>query len=265
MNSQEDLSAPPLLLVVDDDKSFLDELCEGLINAGIACISATTITDAINRFRDHPTVDVALIDIHLQGGNGIDLLEKLQHWRADRRVEGIMLTGGSTVENAVRSLRIRAADFLQKPVSPLEVKRVVDRIRLTTTMPAPKPQEYLADLSRAALLKVAIGAASNRHVIAKDMAEGAWLILVEANLFLIEGKALHVTSACMASGAPLSTAVRYINELESRGFLERVADHRDGRRTVLRITETGILLVESYLKRLRKKLGTINNDYFEAS
>lgn len=253
------------MLVVDDDKSLLEELCEGLINAGIACVSATTITDAINLFRDNPTVDVALIDIHLQGGNGIDLLEKLQHWRADRRVQGIMLTGGSTVEYAVRSLRIRAADFLQKPVSPLEVKRVVDRIRLTTARPAPEPQEYLSELSQGGLLKVAISMASNRHIVAKDMAEGAWLILVEANLFQLEGKALHVTSACMASGAPLSTAVRYINELERRGLLERVADHQDGRRTVLRITETGILLVQSYLKRLRKKLGTIDNDYFEAS
>lgn len=253
------------MLVVDDDKSLLEELCEGLINAGIACVSATTITDAINLFRDNPTVDVALIDIHLQGGNGIDLLEKLQHWRADRRVQGIMLTGGSTVEYAVRSLRIRAADFLQKPVSPLEVKRVVDRIRLTTARPAPEPQEYLSELSQGRLLKVAISMASNRHIVAKDMAEGAWLILIEANLFQLEGKALHVTSACMASGAPLSTAVRYINELERRGLLERVADHQDGRRTVLRITETGILLVQSYLKRLRKKLGTIDYDYFEAS
>jgi len=247
----------PILLIVDDDHAFLAELMEGLTELGMQCLGATTPSGAVLTFADNKSVDVALIDIHLQGEDGVGLLQKLQLWSADRRVQGIMMTGGSTADNAVRSLRARAADYLNKPVSALEVKRTVDKVRRDAQMPAHEAPAQFSLLDETSLIKIATTSASSRFSLLKDLHEGAWLILVEAFLFQLEGRPLHVNSACIASGSPISTGVRYINELEALGLLFREADPKDRRRTLLRLTERGIATGQAYLRRLRKNISSI--------
>lgn len=67
--------------------------------------------------------------------------------------------------------------------------------------------------------------------------EPAWDILLE--LFASErtGRKLSVSGACYASGVPLTTALRWIARLESQGWIRRVGDCSDKRRSWLVLTE----------------------------
>jgi DNA-binding MarR family transcriptional regulator len=48
-----------------------------------------------------------------------------------------------------------------------------------------------------------------------------------------------VSSLCLGSGVPASTALRWMGEIEKRGLLERRADPMDGRRVLVRMSEAG--------------------------
>ena len=72
----------------------------------------------------------------------------------------------------------------------------------------------------------------------------AWDMLLDLLLAKLEGRTVSVSSACIASGAPTTTALRLINRLIEENVLYRVQDERDGLRNFLGIhadIEQGLL------------------------
>lgn len=65
----------------------------------------------------------------------------------------------------------------------------------------------------------------------------AWHILLDLFAAEMEGKRISISSACIASGAPSTTALRYITMLVRRGAIERSKDQRDGRRHHVKLTQ----------------------------
>ena len=61
------------------------------------------------------------------------------------------------------------------------------------------------------------------------LSEAQWRVLIDMRM---HGQPLPITSCCIASGAPATTALRHIGELVDAGFLERRA-HPDDRRVGL--------------------------------
>lgn len=59
--------------------------------------------------------------------------------------------------------------------------------------------------------------------------EPAWDILLELFTMRIEGKQARVKTACLASGVPATTALRWINVLERKGLIASSADSADHR------------------------------------
>ena len=64
----------------------------------------------------------------------------------------------------------------------------------------------------------------------------AWDILVDLLDGSLKGVPISVTSACIASGVPHTTALRYIRILEDNGMISRGPDPKDGRRVYLELT-----------------------------
>lgn len=62
-------------------------------------------------------------------------------------------------------------------------------------------------------------------------------------------------------GIDPSAASRTVSELISQGFLERLASQRDGRRTVLRLTPTGVALRDRYRRQHRQAFEHITRDW----
>lgn len=105
----------PLIRVVDDDQDFLDGLrflldAQGWRTAGYRSAQAFLTADA-------PSVPGCLVlDIRMPGMSGIELQEEIKRRGIDLPI--IILTGHADIDSAVRTLKMGAVDFLQKPVSP---------------------------------------------------------------------------------------------------------------------------------------------------
>ncbi|WP_208324932.1 MarR family winged helix-turn-helix transcriptional regulator [Novosphingobium sp. PhB55] len=79
----------------------------------------------------------------------------------------------------------------------------------------------------------------SKHFDEDLFGEPVWDILLD--LFICEGRGrpVSVTSVCIASGAPPTTALRYVSNLVAFGLLERRGDEGDARRVFVTLTEKG--------------------------
>jgi two-component system response regulator AtoC len=113
------------ILVIDDEAAAREVLAEVLSKAGYAVETAADAGAATMRLaRDD--VDVALCDMHLPDGNGIDLLR--QSRAAGQETTFVMVTGFASVETAVEALRAGAYDYIIKPVRHSEVLHRLQQI-----------------------------------------------------------------------------------------------------------------------------------------
>jgi predicted transcriptional regulator len=77
--------------------------------------------------------------------------------------------------------------------------------------------------------------------------EPAWDIMLDLYVAAVQDKRIAVTSACIGSAVPATTALRWIKILEDRGLIEREVDEVDARRTFVRLSPRGCDLMEEYL------------------
>ena len=111
----------PHALAVDDDPNFLNALAELIEGQGYTTNTATTLRDARERLL-HRQPDIALIDLRLPDGSGLELLRELEGQPA---TEVIVITGHADVDSAVEALRIGAADYLTKPLDVGRLKEIL--------------------------------------------------------------------------------------------------------------------------------------------
>lgn len=106
-------SPPPIrLLIVDDDDDLRQTLSKRFQKLGMTVQAASSGEAALELSLGGPC-DVALIDLHMPGMNGIELLEKLKERQPE--LEAIMLTAHGSVETAIQAMKRGAYDFLTKP------------------------------------------------------------------------------------------------------------------------------------------------------
>jgi DNA-binding NtrC family response regulator len=113
----------PRVLVIDDDEVMLDSCRRILDRKGI---SVDTEADAL-RGRQRALeglYDLVLLDVRMPQMNGLDLLSDLRARRTD--VEVIMITAFSTIDSAVKAVKLGAFDYLPKPFTPDELRTRVD-------------------------------------------------------------------------------------------------------------------------------------------
>jgi two-component system response regulator AtoC len=105
-------SRPIEVLLVDDDVPFREALSAELGDSGFR-VTAVADVEASLRQLDNQQFDVAIVDLNLPDLSGEELLTELRErspW-----TEVVILTGHGTIENAVRTLKNGAYDFLTKP------------------------------------------------------------------------------------------------------------------------------------------------------
>ncbi len=102
------------ILVVDDDRSVLKTLKACLESAGFCVTIATGEDDALYAVNSE-AIDLAILDMQLQGFDGIELMRQLRDVIPGMPV--IILTGFGTIESAVLAMSQGASCFLTKPVN----------------------------------------------------------------------------------------------------------------------------------------------------
>ncbi len=68
-------------------------------------------------------------------------------------------------------------------------------------------------------------------------ADPAWDILLDLTVARVEHTREFVTSLCIASGVPPTTALRWIAQMRETGLVERVEDETDKRRAFITLTD----------------------------
>lgn len=84
-------------------------------------------------------------------------------------------------------------------------------------------------------------------------AEPAWAMLLDLLVQSSRGQNVSVQSACLASGAPATTALRHLDKLIASGHVVRVSDPSDGRRSLVQLTHSTEAAVRDYLQRLQNR------------
>ena len=117
------------LLIVDDEPDVREVLEEYFVAHGYAAIGAESAAAARTAAAQH-TIDLALIDIHMPGEDGLSLARHLRERYASIAI--VMLTSASTLVDRVVGLEIGADDYVTKPFDPRELMaRVKSVLRRT--------------------------------------------------------------------------------------------------------------------------------------
>ena len=106
------------LLIVDDDKPFLQRLARAMESRGFIVDTADSVAEGIRKAEAGPPA-YAVVDLRLEDGNGLDVIELIRKRRPDSRM--VVLTGYGNIATAVTAVKLGAVDYLAKPADADEV------------------------------------------------------------------------------------------------------------------------------------------------
>ncbi len=141
----EDLSFKPdelpedrSLIIVDDDRAFLQRMVRAMEQRGFHVRSAFTVMEGIDLVRQSPPA-FAVIDLKLEDGNGLDVIAELTRVRPNARI--IVLTGYGNIATAVTAVKLGAVDYLAKPA---DADDVTDALLAPPNSKAPPPENPMS-------------------------------------------------------------------------------------------------------------------------
>jgi two-component system response regulator RegA len=100
------------LLIVEDDKSFLQRLARAMEGRGFAVTAAESVAEGL-QYVEKSAPAFAVVDMRLADGSGLDVISALKKRRPEAR--GIVLTGYGNIATAVSAVKHGAVDYLAKP------------------------------------------------------------------------------------------------------------------------------------------------------
>ncbi|MPZ44835.1 MAG: response regulator [Betaproteobacteria bacterium] len=143
------MSQPATILIVDDEPDVREVLQEYFAAHGFEVLAAADARAARALVQSHGA-DVALIDIHMPGEDGLSLARHLRE-----RYQGlaiVMLTSASTVVDRIVGLEVGADDYVSKPFDPRELlARVRSVLRRTSAPQSPPAQTQRIRMGRCML------------------------------------------------------------------------------------------------------------------
>ncbi len=114
----------PRLLIVDDDVELQGLLRSRFERLGMTTTVASSAEEALAKL-SHVRCDVALLDLHLPGISGLDLLARLKETQPEMEV--ILLTANASIETAVLAMKRGAYDYLTKPFRLQELEVLIQK------------------------------------------------------------------------------------------------------------------------------------------
>ena len=122
------------LLLLDDDAPLRNRLGRALEQRGFEVTLVGSVAEAVQTVKEKPPA-FAVLDMRLEDGNGLQVVETIQTVRPDARV--VMLTGYGNIATAVAAVKAGAIDYLPKPAD----ADAVERALLTRNGALPPPPE----------------------------------------------------------------------------------------------------------------------------
>lgn len=281
------VAAAPAILLVEDDPDQRVELADILVAAGFRCLAVVDGMAALEALGNGSQFDVVLCDVFLPRLGGLalarELARRLAAWPWLRL---ILLSGRSAPDLLREALQTNAVEFLSKPIGAAallaavrraaaiaaNLRRQIDggeggpREALPPSRPAARrssraiaatpsgapgslgrefPAELAARLRRCMRFERARADLFGRDMVAAP----AWDMLLDLLDAQLRGERVSVSSLCVASGGPPTTALRRIADLQAAGLLTRTPDPKDRRRIFVDLTELGQARLDAFLSR----------------
>ncbi|WP_321365894.1 ActR/PrrA/RegA family redox response regulator transcription factor [uncultured Celeribacter sp.] len=131
------------LLLVDDDEPFLRRLARAMEKRGFDVEMAGSVAAGKAIATARPPA-YAVVDLRLEDGNGLDVVEVLREKRPDSRI--VVLTGYGAIATAVAAVKIGATDYLSKPADANDIVHAL--ISKGDDLPPPPENPMSADRVR---------------------------------------------------------------------------------------------------------------------
>ncbi|MFQ5638581.1 MAG: sigma-54-dependent transcriptional regulator [bacterium] len=114
------------ILVVEDDRDMADKCHKLFKRSGYQSLASYSGSEALKIISNDETIGIVLADLKMPKMDGIELLRRIKALRPE--IEVIIMTGYGTIQNAVQSIKIGAADYITKPFNKDELLNIVDKI-----------------------------------------------------------------------------------------------------------------------------------------
>ena len=111
------------VLIVDDEKDFLDIIAERIRARGMDVSTTTSAEDAIHMVEEK-SYDVIIMDFMMPGMNGFQTLKAIKEKKPE--VQIILLTGNVLEENRIEAKKLGALDVIEKPP---DLKDLIQKIK----------------------------------------------------------------------------------------------------------------------------------------
>ena len=162
------------VLVVDDDTSNLRMASHILVGEGLRVSCVKSGEEAL-KFLGTNKPDLVLLDVHMNGMDGFETLEKLKEGPETGQIPVIFLTADEDAETEKRGLHSGAMDFIRKPFVPevmlLRIQNTIALIRLRNDLSKEveeKTREVIRQQERLSRMSMQIVKALSGAIDAKD-------------------------------------------------------------------------------------------------
>jgi len=130
------------LMLLDDDQALRTRLGRALESRGFEVTTVGSVSEATEALKTTQPA-FAVLDMRLEDGNGLKVVEAIRDRRADSRI--VMLTGYGAIATAVAAVKAGAVDYLSKPA---DADDVVKALLATGDAPEPPDNPMSADRVR---------------------------------------------------------------------------------------------------------------------
>lgn len=119
------------ILVVDDEKLLRWSLEQNLSKEGYDVVAAEKGLEGLSTFKED-SPDITLLDIHLPDVSGITVLEGIKEINPHALV--IMITAFGDIQTAVKTIKLGAYDFVEKPFNMEKLKILIEKALETVSL-----------------------------------------------------------------------------------------------------------------------------------
>jgi len=150
MASVIDEDRGPVVLVVDDEQTLLEFLSKKLGDRGLIIHTSRDCDGASKLVAKMAgasrALDVALVDINLPDGSGLDLADELRRYAPHMAI--FMMSGSATDELRQRAATLKIAGFIKKPIKNLDSLSMLLQEHALSAMEQAREQHYLREIKR---------------------------------------------------------------------------------------------------------------------
>lgn len=267
-------SAVSRVLIVGNDAQCQENSRELVESLGYSCATSPDALTALRLIGADNSIGIVVIDIQMESLDGVFLLNEIaERFMALRPLVTIALGEELAADLTVQAMRAGASDFLVKPVTVNSLSnclrratsrwnRLAHQFRAAALHPhgldlaveaavhsAAMPAEpSFADLHDLGTKIIRSRQSRNRFIEPGLLNDATWGILLDLAVAGLRGERVATSGACAAAQVPLSTALRHVNQLISAGWIKRVGDPKDKRRTFLELQPRAFDLMSGYLR-----------------